>query len=47
MKSLSFVANSAVKTISSVDFDKRYSTYPTPTYLSDSVSVAENLIRYD
>ena len=30
--------------ISSVDFDQRYSAYPTPTYPSDSVSVAENSI---
>ena len=27
---------------SSVDFDQRYSAYPTPTYPSDSVSVAKN-----
>ena len=26
----------------SVDFDQRYSAYPTPTYASDSVSVAKN-----
>ena len=26
---------------SPVDFDQRYSTYPTPTYLSNSVSVAK------
>ena len=25
-----------------VDFDQRYSAYPTPTYPSDSVSVAKN-----
>ena len=30
--------------LSLVDFDKRYSTYPTPTYPSDSVSVAKNSI---
>ena len=28
--------------ISLVDFDQRYSAYPTPTYPSDSVSVAKN-----
>ena len=26
----------------SVDFDQRYSAYPTPTYPSDSVSLAKN-----
>ena len=28
--------------LSLVDFDQRYSAYPTPTYPSDSVSVAKN-----
>ena len=28
--------------VSSVDFDQRYSTYPTLTYPSDFVSVAKN-----
>ena len=28
--------------INLVDFDQRYSAYPTPTYPSDSASVAKN-----
>ena len=31
----------------SVDFDDKYSTERTPTYLSDSVSVSKNSVRYD
>ena len=33
---------SEVKNMSLVDFDQRYSACPTPTYPSDSVSVAKN-----
>ena len=36
------IYNRVQKDKSSVDFDQRYSAYPTPTYPSDSVSAAKN-----
>ena len=41
-KSLDSARNDADLQKSLVDFDQRYSAYPTPTYPSDSVSVAKN-----
>ena len=41
-KSLDSARNDADLQKSLVDFDQRYSAYPTPTYASDSVSVAKN-----